>query len=542
MGETEYTRIQNELISQYNLDLDQEKAFLEWALNIRTKRNSLLLIHGVFGSGKSHLVTVMAIFLSKIAMFAPDKASRRQLRMLLSSNTNIAVDRLLEGLLDKKFHQFVRVGNLKRISKQVLPYAVANKKNEDIKELRVQLSKTFDSADKDSILMAILRLEQNSLGDAQIVGVTCMATMLDCMENEHFPIVVLDEASQLTEPLSLLPLRFQAKHVVCIGDPQQLPPTLETECAHEDHLEKTLFERLAKAGCPVVQLFTQYRCQPQISKIPNELFYSSRLVNGVTSFGNAPSETCCPVYFINVPGREKFVSEMNSYVNEAEATEIIRFCKTFFISNDRSESQKSMLSKDVGVISLYRGQAGHISSQINSSGEDLNKNTGECDQGDDFKISNTTRVGSKANLLVSTVDAFQGSEKRIVLVSCVRTASIGFSDDSRRLNVMLTRAREYLFIFGHYELFSRNPLWARILSYCQVIEVTRFRTLAKDLFSNDNLIESSPPKISHPNTQNLKHAPTLSSCNLISDEPSTSSLTDDNQLWDVLLGAEQSDT
>jgi hypothetical protein len=44
---------------------------------------------------------------------------------------------------------------------------------------------------------------------------------------------------------------------------------------------------------------------------------------------------------------------------------------------------------------------------------------------------------------VSTVDAFQGSEKEAVIVSCVRTAALGFSDAPQRVNVTITRARRY---------------------------------------------------------------------------------------------------
>lgn len=49
---------------------------------------------------------------------------------------------------------------------------------------------------------------------------------------------------------------------------------------------------------------------------------------------------------------------------------------------------------------------------------------------------------------ISTVDAVQGAEKNIVLLSCVRTTRIGFADCPKRVNVALTRAKQHLIVLG----------------------------------------------------------------------------------------------
>lgn len=91
-----------------------------------------------------------------------------------------------------------------------------------------------------------------SVHDNVFPGTTCMATAFDIFGTSTFPLVLLDESSQLMEPLSLVPIvRFQSSRLIMIGDPLQLPPTLTTS-ADEDKvgqgLDKTLFDRLTEVS------------------------------------------------------------------------------------------------------------------------------------------------------------------------------------------------------------------------------------------------------------------------------------------------------
>jgi senataxin len=67
---------------------------------------------------------------------------------------------------------------------------------------------------------------------------------------------------------------------------------------------------------------------------------------------------------------------------------------------------------------------------------------------------------------VSTVDGYQGQEKEIIIFSCVRTnesRGIGFLNDSRRLNVAITRAKCSLFLLGKASNLLQNPLWRALI-------------------------------------------------------------------------------
>jgi superfamily I DNA and/or RNA helicase len=69
-----------------------------------------------------------------------------------------------------------------------------------------------------------------------------------------------------------------------------------------------------------------------------------------------------------------------------------------------------------------------------------------------------------------TVDAYQGREKKVIILSCVRVADgfskdpIAFISNDRRVNVALTRAIACLIVIGHRETLQqgmgeRDPVW-----------------------------------------------------------------------------------
>ncbi len=70
------------------------------------------------------------------------------------------------------------------------------------------------------------------------------------------------------------------------------------------------------------------------------------------------------------------------------------------------------------------------------------------------------------------ISEFQGQERDIVILSCVRTDATGFLKSRNRLNVALTRARHSLFIIGD----------ARCLSKVSILHVCRFRYFFHNLY------------------------------------------------------------
>jgi senataxin len=121
---------------------------------------------------------------------------------------------------------------------------------------------------------------------------------------------------------------------------------------------------------------------------------------------------------------------------------------------------------NVGVITPYIAQRGVIERELEKRGID----TTACE--------------------VNTVDGFQGREKDVIVLSCVRAMAdrgLGFLSDERRMNVALTRAKYALIIVGHAETLQKwSPAWGSL------IDDARKRGCYQVL--TNNKIQEIPPK------------------------------------------------
>jgi AAA domain len=81
----------------------------------------------------------------------------------------------------------------------------------------------------------------NCVHRLQVVVSTCAGTYGRELADSVFQMVVVDEATQATEPSTLLPLTKGAECFVLAGDHKQLPPTVLSDDAKAMGLETCAF-------------------------------------------------------------------------------------------------------------------------------------------------------------------------------------------------------------------------------------------------------------------------------------------------------------
>lgn len=455
------------------------------------------------------------------------------------------------------------------------------------------------------------------LARCPVIGVTCAATGFRALRSQQFDILLLDECSQMIEPLSLLPLiPFGVRFVAAVGDPQQLPPALasapsfvtrastrarlqaadpalardlelaiarengdalrssvealtrtegkegdregdggqghgERVANHEavsapSTLDRTLFERWSDAGLPRILLRTQYRCHPLLASLASRLFYRGALRDGVAAWqrgarlrGVAPlvvfDTALPPPSFASpsppltssipavdewrtppaatdpftghlLPSRRSFEEQFSggSCVNEGDA----EVCAQLVAES----LARGVAAEEVGVICLYRAQAAVVRTALRDLTRRWVVRIARCEAAAEVDLGGGHRtpaadpsvhhVGemrtlrqrllAAAQVQVSTVDAFQGGERDVVIVSTSRSrdrslrggssgrteawepndaaaasgahaTDLRFIDHPARMNVAITRARRHLLIVGSQRVFRATRTWSAAL-------------------------------------------------------------------------------
>lgn len=302
------------------------------------------------------------------------------------------------------------------------------------------------------------------------------------IKSDPFETVIVDEAAR-ANPLDLLiPLTSAERRIVLVGDHRQLPHIVDNAIQKELEDEKdaaknvskflkdSLFERFynilkklnEKDGIQrVVTLNTQYRMHPVIGDFISKTFYekygdpkiysgtpSEKLSHGISKFEDKVAVS------VNIPfakGEEE--KQRGSTYRPVEAQEAIRRAKEI-LDNDQSIS--------VGVITFYSRQVSELFDIAAKNG------MAEKDNSNEYVITRPYQktIKGEERFRIGSVDAFQGKEFDVVILSLVRSNKIkitnsvdikkkyGFLTSYNRLNVAMSRAKKLLIAIGDEEMYK----------------------------------------------------------------------------------------
>ena len=275
---------------------------------------------------------------------------------------------------------------------------------------------------------------------------------------EQGPVVLIDEAAQLVEAESLIILQHTScKYLVLAGDDKQLPATVFSKECLKAGYSVSIFERLISLGVPSTLLNQQYRMHSHISSWPSLRFYDGNVVDSYEVLNRQDrawhqNPMFAPLKLFNLSvGEEKRCLDTSSTYNNTEVSFISELLKQLGKKFDFQEPIT------VGIITFYRAQKDRIIKKLvpkHASGN----------------ISGRIQISKHLFVTVDTVDAFQGQERDIIILSTVRSncdSNIGFAKDPRRLNVALTRAKYSLWVIVNTKTFSEDQCWSSLINHCE---------------------------------------------------------------------------
>ncbi|KAF2971717.1 hypothetical protein GQX73_g1795 [Xylaria multiplex] len=415
------TTTQYSIAEQASLNVDQRRAIQK----VMSAQDYALVL-GMPGTGKT---TTIAHIIR--ALVSQGKS------VLLTSYTHSAVDNILLKLKTDQY-PILRLGAPAKVHPEVQEFAIlANQPMSSFEEIR------------------------HGWHDTPVVATTCLGVSHPVFNERTFDYCIVDEASQITLPICLGPIRL-AQTFVLVGDHNQLPPLVQNEEARVGGLDISLFKLLSDTHPDsVVNLEHQYRMCEDVMTLSNTLIYEGRLKCGTEALRHQKlaiphiSHLRRKHYDANTimrPGTPRsFCVNWNSdrcwlhCLLDPDAR--VRFVNTDYLPSPREEAKGNRIvnptearvvvqlvdsllavgvpANEIGVMTHYRSQLSLLKHGLRGFGNSIE---------------------------LHTADRFQGRDKEVVVLSLVRSneaCSIGdLLKDWRRINVAFTRAKTKLLVVG----------------------------------------------------------------------------------------------
>ena len=476
----------------------------------------LALIQGPPGTGKT---TVIAEIIWQEIRKNPD------CRILLTSQTNLAVDNALERLQGQSGIRPVRIGKPdklepegRRFSLPVMDSWANDSKNCDDNATRIWIDRIVKKISNDPKYSSAVSSWKNELeakdkhsrtefsrlyrSNVNLVAATCsicgsryfMESYSDMFGgNERsdmfFDVVIMDEASKAT-PLEMAVPLVLGKKIIVIGDHKQLPPMMDEntiDSALEKIGKKNIAEKLQKAESQFKRLFeaaakvrktivatldTQYRMHEQIMNTIKQFYQEELAATGGLKCGIF--ETMDIPDLANKGSRWHGIT-LNPIINPStHAVWIdVHTPETYLSPGYKNEGEL----KAIDLVLKALQQADGYSEFINAQQKPEDKEIGIIT----FYSAQSREIKKKykgKNYRMDVVDRFQGMERNIIIVSTVRSNpknNIGFAKEIERINVAFSRARRLLIVVGNKRQFESNSNYAASIANMETVSFEQLK-------------------------------------------------------------------
>lgn len=478
--------------------------------------NDIALIQGPPGTGKT---TVIAEIIWQAIRVNPD------CRILLTSQTNLAVDNALERLQGQAGIRPVRIGKPDKLAPEgrrfSLPiidsWAQDSKNSEDnatklwIDRIALNISNAPQYATAVEAWKSELR-EKDKHSRAEfsrlykshvnLVAATCSICGSRDFEETYsemfgetkrqdmyFDIVIMDEASKAT-PLEMAVPLVLGKKIIIIGDHKQLPPMMDEntidsaleKMGRKDLAEKfqnaesqfkRLFESASKVRKTVVStLDTQYRMHEQIMNTIKQFYQDELAATGGLK--------CGIVNTMDIPDLENKGSRwhgitLDPIINPSTHAVWIDVKSPETALNPGFKNEGELKAIDFIIRALE--QADGYNELIDSQKKPEDKEIGIIT----FYSAQSREINKKykgKNYRMDVVDRFQGMERNIIIVSTVRSNAknnIGFAKEIERINVAFSRARRLLIVVGNKQQFESNNNYSGSIANMETVSFEQLK-------------------------------------------------------------------
>lgn len=482
------------VVDHHNMPLNaQQQRFVNVTLH-HVNCPRVCLLWGPPGTGKTTTLSAMLR-----TLLDRRREKRRAVKVLFCTPSNFAADHLVELLW--KGYESQRRGHELTCSRMLRIHAksrLIKTVSDTVLKFSLPYHRDLDRPDEASEPYDFRYPELDELYAAEIIVAT-LSTAAGVFERvlkkQNLPLdyVIIDEAATATEAHLLNALQWCSKQtrVILAGDHCQLGPVVFCDQLksnnvrfHVSAMERLLMnDRMQRQA--LVMLTVSYRCHPTILTFVN-LFYGGRLESpkqlsdGQFTTSSGPS-AYRRFQMLHVVGEESKGEKSPSVGNVTEALEVVDLL--FRLGKDTKNLSAEQLRK-VAVITPYVRQTALVRERLRS----------------DARLQHLTSERREAlkTIEIATIEAFQGREASIVIISTVRSGNIteselnkdkvqhlGFVGDKKRVNVALSRAIDHLFIVGNLRFIGRDPTWRKIIETGISMDPQAFVTRSGEKFVLD---------------------------------------------------------